>query len=118
MIKHFDKIEVLHSEFQKHVRGDEELGVPGLVDMIAATSSRNYKDGMVKAVSGDSYIMLVRYGNETVEIETVLPYGISNRPDSPHYTDQMNLYVNQQRKKMTLDKTEIYKSAIKIYHPK
>lgn len=118
LIKHFNKIEVLQSEFQKHVRGDVELGVPGLVDMIAATSSRNYKDGMVKAVSGDSYIMLVRYGNETVEIETVLPYGISNRPESPHYSDQMNLYVNQQRKKMTLDKTEIYKSAIKIYHPK
>jgi len=118
LFKNFNKIEVLHGEFQKHVRGDVEIGVPGLVDMIAATSSRKHKDGMVKAVSGDSYIMLVRYGNETVEIETVLPYGISNRPDSPHYTDQMNLYVNQQRKKMTLDKAEIYKTANKIYHPK
>ena len=72
---------------------------------------------MVKAVSGESYIMLIRYSDADVEIETVLPYGISNRPESPHYTDQMELYVNQQRKKMTLDKKQIYETAEKIYHP-
>ena len=117
-IKHFNKITVLHGEFQKHVRGDVELPVPGLIDMIAATSTNKLKDGKVKAVSGDSYIMLIRYGEDKVEIETVLPYGISTHSDSPHYTDQMSLYVNHQRKRMTLDKDEIYKTAKKIYHPK
>jgi acyl-homoserine lactone acylase PvdQ len=62
--------------------------------------------------------MLVRFGNELPEIETVLPYGISNHPKSVHFTDQMNLYATQRRKKMTLDKTDIYKNASVIYHPK
>ncbi len=44
---------------------DVELPVSGLVDMIAATSTASYKDGMVKAVSGDSYIMLIRYGDRS-----------------------------------------------------
>ena len=62
--------------------------------------------------------MLIRYSDDNVEIETVLPYGISTDENSPHYSDQMNMYVNHQRKKMTLNKDEIYKSARKIYHPK
>ena len=86
--------------------------------MIAESSSSKYKDGMVKVVKGDSYIMLVKFGDELPEIETVLPYGISNDPKSIHFTDQMNLYATQKRKKMTLDKLEIYKNASNIYHPK
>jgi acyl-homoserine-lactone acylase len=114
----FGRIDVPLKDFQKHLRGDVELPVSGLVDMIAATSTVSYKDGMVKAVSGDSYIMLVRYGEDKVDIETVLPYGISAHPDSPNFTDQMHLYVNHQRKKMSLDKEIILKGATKIYHPK
>ena len=116
-MKNFGGLDVLFEDFQKHVRGDVELAVPGLVDMIGAISTKNYKEGMVKAVSGESYIMLVRYSKSGMEIETVLPYGSSNRSDSPHYTDQMSLYVNHQRKKMTLDKEIIYNNSKKIYHP-
>ena len=108
----------MFKDFQKHVRGDVELPVSGLVDMIAATSTASYRDGMVKAVSGDSYIMLIRYGDDQVEIETVLPYGANSHANSPHYTDQMHMYVNHQRKKMSLDKDVIIGNAIKIYHPK
>lgn len=114
----FGGLDVKLEDFQKHVRGDVELPVPGLVDMIAATSTKSYKDGKVKAVSGDSYIMLLKYSKDSVEIETVLPYGISTHTDSPHYTDQMSLYVNHQRKKMTLNKEKIYGNSEKIYHPK
>ena len=62
--------------------------------------------------------MLVRYSEKKVEIETILPYGESNHSDSKHYTDQMDAYVNQKRKTMTLNKKKIYESAIKVYHPK
>ena len=117
-VNNFGSLEVALEDFQKHVRGDVELAVPGLVDMIAAISTRSYKDGKVKAVSGDSYIMLVRYSKDEVEIETVLPYGVSTHTDSPHYTDQMSLYVNHKRKKMSLNKEIIMKNAVKVYHPK
>ena len=117
-INNFGSLDVSLKDFQKHVRGDVELPVPGLVDMIAATSTQNYKDGKVKSVSGDSYIMLVRYSKDDVEIETVLPYGISTHADSPHYTDQMSMYVNHQRKKMSLDKEVIMNNATRVYHPK
>jgi acyl-homoserine-lactone acylase len=45
-------------------------------------------------------------------------FGASSNPDSPHYADQRALYQAQKTKKMTLDKTEVLKTAEKIYHPK
>ncbi len=118
ILSSFDNLNISLGEYQKHVRADIEIPIGGLVDMIAESSSSKYKDGMVKIVKGDSYIMLVKFGDELPEIETVLPYGISSHPKSPHFTDQMNLYATQKRKKMTLDKSEIYKNASNIYHPK
>ncbi|MDA8670195.1 penicillin acylase family protein, partial [Flavobacteriales bacterium] len=118
ILRSFDKLNISLGEYQKHVRADVEIPIGGLVDMIAESSSSKYKDGKVKVVKGDSFIMLVKFGDDLPEIETVLPYGISNRVKSPHFTDQMNLYASQKRKKMTLDKTEIYKNASNIYHPK
>ena len=55
---------------------------------------------------------------EDVEIETILPFGESSEADSPHFTDQMEMYLNQERKTMTLDKTKVYEQAVKVYHPK
>ena len=118
ILSSFDNLDISLGEYQKHVRAEIEIPIGGLVDMIAESSSSKYKEGMVKIVKGDSYIMLVKFGNELPEIETVLPYGISNDAKSVHFTDQMNLYATQKRKKMTLDKTDIYKNASVIYHPK
>ena len=49
--------------------------------------------------------------------ESVISYGNSARPDSPHYTDQMEMFVNRKMKAMTLNKEEIMKNAVKIYSP-
>ncbi len=50
-------------------------------------------------------------------IESLNVYGASAKKDSPHYTDQMEMFTRQQTKKMTLNKAEVYKNAKSIYHP-
>ena len=117
LIKNFGRVDILLGDLQKHVRGDIELPVSGLIDMIAPTYVVSYKDGKYRSVSGESYIMLVKYSKSDVEIETVLPYGNSNDSSSPHYTDQMSLYVDKKTKSMTLDKDKIYRDAVRIYNP-
>ena len=117
LLKHFNRIDITLADHQIHAREDTEMPIAGLLDMIAATNTVPIKNGRAKAISGESYIMLVRYSDEEVEIETVLPFGESSDPESPHFTDQMEMYVNHTRKKMTLDKEKIYKEAVKIYHP-
>lgn len=118
LMEHFGKLDVTLGEYQKLVRGEKEYPLGGLADVLAATNSRDYKDGKVKARSGESYIMLVQYPKEGLPIiESVLVYGASNKPESPHFADQIPLYLKQERKKMTLDLEEVRKNAERIYHP-
>jgi len=117
LIKYFGKVDVVLGDLQRHERGGVNLPVSGLIDMIAPTYVIRHEDGRFKSVSGESYIMLIKYSDLGVEVETVIPYGNSNNSASPHYTDQMDLYVNKNTKEMTLDKVKIYKEAVRIYNP-
>ncbi|NJK84483.1 MAG: hypothetical protein HC912_12525 [Saprospiraceae bacterium] len=58
-----------------------------------------YKKGKFKANQGESYILLAQFSAEGLKIESINAYGASNRKDSPHYTDQMQQYTQQQLKK-------------------
>ena len=75
------------------------------------------EDGKVRAVSGESYIMLIKYSEDGPEVETILPFGNSSNSTSPHYTDQMKMYTEKKLKIMTLDKDEILSRAVRIYSP-
>ena len=118
LLKHFNTTDLKLGDYQKLVRGSKELPIFGLPDVITAMSSRPYKDGKVKVVSGESYIELIRFTDKGPEIESVISYGSSDHPDSKHYDDQMEMYANFKTKKMTLNKDSVYKNAKRIYNPK
>ncbi|GAB4183233.1 MAG: acylase [Thermoflexibacter sp.] len=118
LLKHFKTLNVPLGEIQRHVRGDKDLPTSGLKDVLAAMSSKPYKNGKFRTDSGESYINLVQFSPDGVEIETVNAYGASNKKTSPHYTDQMEMFVNQKLKPMTLDKEKVLKEAVRIYAPK
>lgn len=116
--KHFGRYDIALRDYQVHHRGNKRLAVPGLTDMIAAMTSKPFENGKAKPIHGESYIMIIQYTNDNVEIETVMPYGNSRNSDGENYTDQMEMYAKQERKKMTLDKAEVISKAIRHYHPK
>ncbi|GIV34605.1 MAG: penicillin amidase [Chitinophagales bacterium] len=119
LLRHFGTTEVTLADIQRLRRGEKDLPMPGFPDALAAAYSRPAKDGRFVGWIGDSYTMFVAYDrNGPVRIETLHPYGSSSNPDSPHYTDQMELYVRQHPKSMTMDKDEIFRGARKIYQPK
>ena len=117
IIEHFGKVKITLGEFQKLVRGDKELPIWGLPDVITAMSSRPYKDGKHKVFAGESYIGLVRFTEDGPVMESIISFGNSDDPSSDHYTDQMEMYSKFQTKKMTFDKEEIYSKAKSIYNP-
>ena len=117
LIEHFGKIKITLGEFQKLVRGNKELPIWGLPDVITAMSSRPYKDGKHSVFAGESYIGLVRFTEEGPVMESIISFGNSDDPSSEHYTDQMDMYSKFQTKKMTFNKEEIYIKAKKIYNP-
>ena len=104
---------------QKHVRGNKEYAIDGQIDVLRAFYLQPYKDGKYRTFIGDGYMMFIKYSKDKKYpyIETIHPYGTSEHAENPHYNDQMELFVNKKAKVMTLDKTEIYKNAEKIYSP-
>ena len=117
LIDNFGSIKITLGDFQKLVRGNKELPIWGLPDVITAMSSRPYKDGKHKVTQGESYIGLVRFNENGPILESIISFGNSDNPDSDHYTDQMKKYSMFQTKKMTFDRDVIYKEAKKIYNP-
>ena len=118
MLKYFGKEKVKLGEFQKLVRGNIEIPIFGLRDVLTAMSSVPYKNGMSQVTAGESYIELVKFTSEGPEIETIISYGSSDDPKSIHYSDQMDEYASFKTKKMTLNKNEVLSKAIKTYRPK
>ncbi|WP_375577860.1 penicillin acylase family protein [Marivirga tractuosa] len=118
LIDEFGTIEVPLSKLQVHKRGKKEMAIDGLPDVIAPMYTIKMGVGLKeKTYVGESYILLARFGEGLPKLESIMPYGASSKPESPHYTDQMEMFVNKELKPMTLDKEEIYKNAAKVYHP-
>ncbi len=119
MIRHFGKTDLALGDIQKLVRGVHESPAWGFPDVLTPSFSEPYKNGMWKVTGGDAYICFVRYPKNggLPQIESVNTFGASMHPDSPHFKDQMEMFQQQQTKKMTLDKQEVLKTAKKIYHP-
>ena len=117
LVDNFGSINVTLGDLQKLVRGDKEIPIWGLPDVITAMSSIPYKEGRRKVTQGESYIGLVRFSKDGPQLESVISYGNSDNPESDHYSDQMDLYSKFETKKMIFDKEEIYKEAKKIYNP-
>lgn len=118
MQTNFGRTDITLGDLQKLVRGDKDWPLGGFPDLLSPQWTTPYKDGKLKSIGGDGLIMFVRFPKEGLPIiETVNMYGASARAGNKHFDDQVNMYLQQQTKKMTLDKTEVYKNAERIYHP-
>jgi acyl-homoserine-lactone acylase len=118
MQSNFGNTDLTLGGLQKLVRGDKEFPLSGFPDLLAPQWTTPMKGGKLKSVGGDGLIMFVRFSkNELPKIETVNMYGTSTHINSKHFDDQVELYLQKKPKKMTLDKSEVYKYAEKTYHP-
>jgi acyl-homoserine-lactone acylase len=118
LLKHFKTIDITLGEYQRLERGKKSLPLAGLPDVLAQMYSTPIGDGRMKGTIGECYIAFARYHKMGLpEIETINCYGASNKPQSPHYDDQMELFAQQKTKKMTLDRERVYHEAKAIYHP-
>jgi len=68
---------------------------------------------------GDDTLILVLSGDKGLEsLQTINVFGNSNKPDYPHYANQLELYVKKEVKTVEFDLEKIKAKGVKSYHPK
>jgi acyl-homoserine-lactone acylase len=118
MVKNFGTTDLKLGDIQKLVRGNQEFPGPGFPDLLAPEWGVPYKDGKRKITGGDAYIAFVRFPKNGLPIvETSNTYGASSKEGSPHFGDQVDLFLQQKTKPMTLDKEKVLATAKRVYHP-
>lgn len=118
MQTHFGRTDLSLGDIQKLVRGDKDWPLGGFPDLLSPQWTEPYYNGRLRSVGGDGLIMFARFSkNELPKIETINMYGTSAKPGNKHFDDQVEMYLQQRTKTMTLDKATVYKNAERIYHP-
>lgn len=117
----FGRIDPPLSYVQRLERGKLSLPMFGGTDTLRATSrwDKDAPSRKGRVMHGDSFIMLVRWDQAgKVVSESIQPYGAAtNRPNSPHYTDQMQLFVDQKFKPVHFEWADAVKHAKRRYRP-
>lgn len=124
LIKHFGRLDPPLGDVQRLIRGKVNIPAYGGTDTLrAATIWEPQDNGQMRVRHGDSFIMLVTWDAAgKVESRSIQPYGAAtNRPKSPHYTDQMRLFSNKQYKPVHFEWADMLAKAKasgrKIYRP-
>ena len=97
--KKFGKADVPWGEVNVVVRGGKfPLGGTGLFDVLHPDAGEEQENGQIYDNDGWGHMMVVQEGNPK-EIWSLLPYGESEDPHSPHYNDMAKLHSRTQMKR-------------------
>jgi len=96
---------------------DEPVGgCAGAMGCFRVLNFRNDPDGKRSVIGGDGWVIAVEFG-DTPRAYSVLAYGESNKPDSPHHDDQAALFAKGEMKKVLFTPAEVDAGVIARYRP-
>lgn len=121
--RHYGRLAVPLGKVQGLYVRDTLYPLGGLPEQLAPTyGTWDEKRGFMRVEAGDTYIQMVRFypavgqaARPLPVIESIFPMGVSADPKSPHYADQLPLFVAGKRKLMTLDPAAIRAKAVRTY---
>lgn len=119
LMTHFGRIDPPMSGLLRLRQGDVDLPLDGGSDTLrASTTWRVDDDGRLRLVHGDSFIQWVEWPRDggRVRSQSIQPFGAAiTRPDSPHHTDQMQLFVDHQLKPVHFWREDAIANASRRY---
>lgn len=92
-------------------------GPLGVVFTIYSTPSVPLLRPQRFAVVGCSYMSAIAFGKNKVRAVSLVPFGASGNPRSPHFRDQANLLSKQKFKPAWFYEADVKKAAFRSYHP-
>jgi len=116
LMTHFGRLDPPLSDLVRLRQGSVDLPVDGGSDTLrAATTWDVADDGRLSLKHGDSFIMWIEWQpGQRVASRSVQPFGAaSTRPESKHYTDQMQLFVDHKLKSVHFWRDDLLAKASK-----
>ncbi|HEX6007269.1 MAG TPA: penicillin acylase family protein [Burkholderiales bacterium] len=115
----YGAIDAPWGEFMRVRRGSVDVPVGGCSGAMGCFRVLNFEqqpDGKYAVNGGDGWVLAVEFGN-VPRAYSVLGYGQSSRPESPHFSDQAAMFAAGQMKKVPFTEADIRKTTIRTYHP-
>ncbi len=115
---HFGRIDPPMSDLLRLRQGEVDLPLDGGSDTLRASTLWDvHEDGRLAVRHGDSFIQWVEWmPGQRVASRSIQPYGAATtRPDSPHYADQMTLFVQHRLKPVHFWREDVLANAKRIY---
>ncbi|MEP3226099.1 MAG: acylase [Parasphingorhabdus sp.] len=111
--QYFGRVDPPMLEVLRLRQGNVDLPIDGGNDTIRASTLWDVEDdGRLSVRHGDSFVMFVEWDKAgVVTSRSIQPFGAATtRPESPHYTDQMQLFVDKKLKPVLFDPVELEKN--------
>ncbi|MTI20404.1 acylase [Fulvivirga sp. RKSG066] len=105
----------------KHPFDDDAFSEPvgmasGSWGALASYGARSYDTKKIYGTSGNSFVAVVEFG-DSVKAKSLLAGGQSGDPESPHFDDQISLYLEGKFKDVAYYREDIEKRAKNTYKP-
>ena len=114
------RVDVPWSEVNRLRRGDVDMGLGGGPDILHAVYGSGFNDeGRLTGRAGDCYILIATWDEHgDVSSRSIHQYGSATLDESsPHYADQVPLFVARETKPVWLDEADIRANLEREYRP-
>ena len=116
--KWYGGLEIPWGKVNRLIRGKINLPMNGGPDINHAVYGLPQKDGTLKGVAGDCYIIYAEWDkNGNVRSQSIHQYGSTQNKDSKHFNDQAILFSEKKMKPVLFKLDDIQKNSERIYKP-
>jgi acyl-homoserine-lactone acylase len=120
VIRRFGKLDVAWGDVHRVRRGDVDVPVGGCSGALGCFRVLSFRPdsatGKRAAASGDGWVLAVEFG-DIPRAYSVLAYGQSPNPASPHYADQAAMFARNEMKKVAFTESDIDAQTVRRYRP-
>jgi acyl-homoserine-lactone acylase len=118
--RRWGRVDVAWGEVHRLRRGLVDVpanGCTGLLGCFRVLQFSDAPDGKRVARGGDGWVIAVEFGREP-RAYSVLAYGQSSRPDSPHHDDQLEMFGRGEMKRVLFSEADIADGTVRRYRPR
>jgi acyl-homoserine-lactone acylase len=120
VVRRFGAIDVPWGEVHRVRRGNVDApvgGCSGTLGCFRVLSFAQQQDGKRAATSGDGWVLAVEFGKAGPRAYSVLAYGQSPDPASPHHADQAAMFARSEMKTVRFTEEDVLRATQQSYRP-